>query len=352
MSKSGGITEQPNKSGIHHFIVEELRKKVSNVKDIALEVADILHLSRSAVYRKLNGEVPFTLSETEILVKRYNISLDNYIFGGSSATGFRFKGDPKPEETVNGYYAKILGILQFFVHDSSDLELHIATQEIVPFHYMNFPELTAFQILIWSRVTMRFPDIEDEGFRVEEKAKDPALLQLSKQIIQIYDNLPSIEYISSTILDKNLAALQHFSKHAVFTDPSTPLLICDQLEIMVKHLFKMAKQGQKISYSLDKNTTPNLPYTLFHDILPNYDTNLLFKSTHKSFIYCSFDYPNFMSSAAPKMIDYVDKWMINCRSHSYRISGESEMYRTQLLQSFLGKIAQVKMILTQELAKK
>jgi hypothetical protein len=161
-----------------------------------------------------------------------------------------------------------------------------------------------------------------------------------------------MEYISSNILDKNLAALQHFSKHTVFLDPTTPLLICDQLELMVKHLFKMAKQGHKISYSLDKNTGSDIPYTLFHDILPNYDTNLLFKSSYKSFIYCSFDYPNFMSSAAPKMIDYVDKWMINCRSHSYRISGESEIYRTQLLQSFLGKIAHVKMILLQELAKK
>jgi hypothetical protein len=352
MSKSVGTTAQTNKSGIHHFIVEELRKKVRNSKDMASEIADLLHLSRSAVYRKLSGEVPFTLLETEFLVKQFHISLDNYIFGGSSATGFRFKGDPKPEETVNSYYSKILGILQFFVQDNNNPELHMTTQEIVPFHYMNFPELTAFQILIWSRVTMRFPDIEDEGFRVEEKAKDPELLQLSKQVIQIYDNLPSMEYISSNILDKNLAALQHFSKHTVFLDPTTPLLICDQLELMVKHLFKMAKQGQKISYSLDKNTGSDIPYTLFHDILPNYDTNLLFKSSYKSFIYCSFDYPNFMSSAAPKMIDYVDKWMINCRSHSYRISGESEIYRTQLLQSFLGKIAHVKMILLQELAKK
>lgn len=338
MSKPDSTTQN-----LSQFIIHEIKKKLSLHEDITSVLSQLLHLSKSAIYRKINGDVSLSLPEATLLARHYQISLDNFILGGSTATGFRFRGQPAPEETDVSYYLKIIEALHFLKKDNQEYEMVITTQEITPFQFLYFPELAAFQSLLWSRVTMRYKNVEDDNFIVEQKAQDGQLRLIAKELTTMYENIPCTEFISSRILDKNLDALQHFARQPVFSDPATPILICEQLEALIKHLFNIAKMGQKTPFLAGNEVSaPPVPFTLFHDNFPNYDTNLLFKSPRRSFVYCSFDYPNFMSSTSPKMVEYVEKWIANCRTHSTRISGEGEMYRNQLQQFFLDKIATVK----------
>ncbi len=325
------------------LIVAAIRPKLNNQEDLSQTLASLLHLSKSAIYRKINGEVPFSFHEVILLAQKFHISLDDLILKGGSATGFRFKPPPELGETDVNFYDRILGILTQFSNTYEAVELHLATREIAPFLFMNFPELTAFQNLIWSKVTMRFKNTEEENFKLEQQAYNPEMTKRARLLTQSYLNMPGTEYISSNILDQNLSALVQFQGHSLFDDPRTPLLLCEQLEQLVKYQFQMAKLGRKVPLDdYNGNHSPNVPYTLFHDHLPNYDTLLLFKLPSKSFVYSSFNFPNFMSTTNPKMAKYVERWLLNARTHSSRISGEGELNRITLQHHMLSKIAKLK----------
>ena len=74
----------------NEFIIREVKKHLNNAKEINQILAKHLNLSKSAIYRKLSSEVPFTFQEAITLAKIYGISIDNCIHGGSSCTGFQF----------------------------------------------------------------------------------------------------------------------------------------------------------------------------------------------------------------------------------------------------------------------
>jgi hypothetical protein len=338
--KQSQLTES---STFNKHIVEAIRSKLGAQDDLSSILAGLLHLSKSAIYRKINGEVPFSLQEAALLAQRFQISFDNLILGGGNATGFMFNMMPDTLHTDVEYYRKALKATKIFAHDRGAFTMYMATREVPPYMYMHFPELTAFQSLIWSRVTLRFVNVEKEDFRIEQWAQNPDLLAVSREMIATYNALPGIEYISANILDQNISALKQFAGHPMFEDKRTPLLLCEQLEKSVKHLFHMAKLGRKTTYDDPMgNNTPEVPYTLFHDHLPNYDTVMLFKSSTEAHVLSSFDYPNFMLSSSPKMAEYVERWLHNARTHSSRISGEGELNRLTLQHYLLGKIAKLK----------
>jgi hypothetical protein len=324
------------------LIVEAIKNQLNNPKEIGTFIAQHLHLSKSAVYRKMNGEVPFSLQEALDLARHFGISIDSLVHAGSTCTGFQLQFQQLKREDESSYYNKVYWILKNYL-PKPDAPSHMftLTQEIMPFTYMNFPELTAFQILLWSKATMRLDITENTGYVVEARAHDPELIALSQKLLGAYNMIPSTEFISSSLLDQNLSAILQFAQQPFFAERSTPLLLCEQLEQMVRFIFQMARIGEKRAYNAPDEPT-GVPITLYHDPLANYGTVLLLKSKERSVVYHSVDFPNYMSSRALQMVAYTENWINNCKSHSFRISGEGELYRNQLLQSFLKKIEATK----------
>ncbi len=329
-------------STINTMIVEAVRSQLKNPKDLGSFVASHLNLSKSAVYRKLNGEVPFTLQEALLLARQFGISIDSLVHGGTTCTGFQFQFQAPDQDSELDYYQKLAWILKNYIPSpESPSEMYFLTQEITPFYYMHFPELTAFQVLLWSKATMRFDITEEKRFLVEECAQSPELKIMGKQITNYYARIPGIEFISSSLLDQNLNAIIQFANQPYFADSHTPLLLCEQLEQMTRFLFLNARNGEKRHFDAPSEPT-GVPFTLYHDPLANYGTVLYFKSKERSVVYNSLDFPNHMSSKATQMLEYTEKWISNCKSHSFRISGEGELYRNQVLQGFLKKIEAAK----------
>lgn len=328
----------------NEFIIREVKKHLNNTKEINQILAKHLNLSKSAIYRKLSSEVPFTFQEAITLAKIYGISIDNCIHGGSSCTGFQFPFSEEKKQSDVEYFSTIFWILKVHTNakNNPQSEIFTLTQEIMPFQYLYFPELTSFQILLWSKATMRLRQTEEQSYKVEERSHAPEMRAIANDILKTYIGIPSTEFMSSSIIDQNLNAIVQFARQPYFEDKQTPLLLCEQLEQLVKYKFNMAKIGEKFDYNAGENSRTGVPFTLYHDPLANYGTIMYFKSNRRKTVYNSLDFPNFMSSSAENMLKYTEGWINNCRSHSFRISGEGEMYRTQLLQTLLKKIETIK----------
>ncbi len=337
--KQSELKQVPNKFDISLQLVQAVRRLLPRQKDLAKVLADLLHLSNSAVYRKMSGEVPFTLDETSVLMRHFRISVDNMILGGSESSGMRFRPLYDPVKSALDYYERAFLSLKRSTQIGDKPIMYLALTELAPFHYLNFRELTVFQTLIWSRLGARWSDIETSDFHFENYAEQPQFEQISTDFLEWYLKIPSVEFISGNIINTNLEALLHYSGQSIFEDQRTPFLICDQLDAYVRHIFHMAKHGVKFRLGAEvKNEGTNAPITLFYDPMPAYVAHILIKSEPFSTIFSTLDYPNFLVSTSPNMAVYMDGWFERIKEHCFRISGEAEMIRNQLMHQMIKRI--------------
>lgn len=73
---------------LHDRLLQALRQKISNHTLLSNTLTDILYIEKEAVYRRLRGEVPFTLAEAATISTVLGFSLD-YLAGSQT-------GDSKP----------------------------------------------------------------------------------------------------------------------------------------------------------------------------------------------------------------------------------------------------------------
>ena len=87
-------------------LIKAMNEKLPNGTNLANTLIDMLYLGKEAVYRRLRGEVPFTLAEAAAISQKMGVSLDklagtnvdsNAIFdltGDQFATMMNIKGIP------------------------------------------------------------------------------------------------------------------------------------------------------------------------------------------------------------------------------------------------------------------
>ena len=60
-------------------LIEAAKEKVPTGANLANTLMDILYIGKEAIYRRLRGEVPFTLAEAAVISRKLGISLDKMI---------------------------------------------------------------------------------------------------------------------------------------------------------------------------------------------------------------------------------------------------------------------------------
>lgn len=68
------MTNNPNAN-----LIEAMKEKLPLKGQLADMLMDTLYIGKEAVYRRLRGEVPFTLQESALISRKLGISLDKII---------------------------------------------------------------------------------------------------------------------------------------------------------------------------------------------------------------------------------------------------------------------------------
>lgn len=84
-------------------LVNAVREKLPSKDNLANALMDILYIGKEAIYRRLRGEVPFTLTEAAIISRKLGISLDKMIgvsFQDNAVFDMNIVGSNKPLENL------------------------------------------------------------------------------------------------------------------------------------------------------------------------------------------------------------------------------------------------------------
>lgn len=139
-----------SKKKLHERLIEELRHRIPNNSELVNALTDILYIGKEAIYRRLRGEVQFTLEEVSSIVYHLGISLDLLNETSSLKRPFVFKiadfANPKKED-----YSIINEFVQFleYIEEEADTEMGMATKLIPDALHLNYSSIARFYLFKW-----------------------------------------------------------------------------------------------------------------------------------------------------------------------------------------------------------
>ncbi|MCL1932932.1 MAG: hypothetical protein FWF53_03830 [Candidatus Azobacteroides sp.] len=226
---------------LHQDLLTQLKKKAPQHSKLVTQLVDILRLDRTAVYRRLRGEVPFGFEEIMIIVNEFNISLDNMLGVDARTTlPFRFqpleKGNP-----IEIDYSLLDEYLQAIKDIASDPkgEISSVTNLLPQLFYTGFKSIYRFYYFKWLYYSIPAHQI----IPYHEIIFPEKLVQIAEDIFTHSKNIKTGYYIlDSRIFQNFIDDVSFFNSIRLITDDDVRC-IKDELFRFLDYMEAVAEKG-------------------------------------------------------------------------------------------------------------
>lgn len=135
------------------YFLSELYTKTQKKSVLAEEISDILDMDKISVYRRLRGDVKFTVEELGVLAKKYRISLDRMInkpkVKDYNSYSLNIPLVTNVKEGINQeLFERYLEVLSEFVKRPYT-EVGGAVNTIPKMFYINYKQIARFELFKW-----------------------------------------------------------------------------------------------------------------------------------------------------------------------------------------------------------
>ncbi len=306
-------------------IQKALIARIQQTGATAHDLAKTLNLGLGAVYKRMKSETLLDIEEIALLTEKYHISLDGLFQRENGKVSFAFPAMVQPVRQLEQYLSAILDLLRN-ANRRNDARIFYSTSEIPIFHYLHFPELCAFKLYIWNRLTWELPEWEDKPFNPESFLENRRLQHLREEIIAAYNQMRSTEFWSVSILNNTLNAIDYCTESGVFVNPNDAVLLRNQVKELVQHQKEMAKTGLKFNPGAQPEQGSG-DFILYHNEIAHTNITILLEWDQGRMAFATFDNPNFMYTTEPEFTGYAADWFVKLRKRSLLISKEGEKHR-------------------------
>lgn len=305
---------------------ELLRTRIKKKKDWVNELAELLHCSNDAVYKKSRLDSFYTVDELVILAKYYSISLDSIILGNKDDVVFSVPNMAEPVRTIDNYLNRLQDTFLNLEH-YHDVKIYYASRELPVFYYFLDQRLAAFKMYIFARNIWKLPGFVDQKYTAE--CFSDYLYHRMFCIWQKYASLNSYEYWNSNILDNTLQQILFYNECGEL-DSKNANRILDGMENVLLQIKSMAANSSK--NDLSEN------FYLFENKILHTSNHVLVKSKEKNIIYITFDNPNFIYTDNGNFIEYSENWYSTIKEISYALGAGSGHNTLSFFNYLISKI--------------
>lgn len=301
---------------LNNSLISAIRDKLPPGSNLANRLMDILFIGREAVYRRLRGEVPFTLSEAAVICRKMNISLDSITGGGDRGFAVVDVHFAQNQESLNSYRDMIGYLTRSYAQLNSDgtAQLHAACNALPFMFYLGYDNLSKFLLFKW--LYQRGALVPGSGFGDFDLPEDIRNLhhQYVTTVRDINHGSCLLDYMTFEYL---IGDLQYFSnigllgKSGMDQIKQDLVALIDELEsIAVKGYFPSGKELQLYVSSVNFDCT--------YGYVSGEHTHLAFLKI------CDV---NLVSSTEMKLYEQLKVWIESLRKFSTLISQSGEMQR-------------------------
>ncbi|MEP7196988.1 MAG: helix-turn-helix transcriptional regulator [Saprospiraceae bacterium] len=325
------MTSQSLTSKIFKFI--EL-KFFAEKRDLLDEISKVLHIHRSSVYKKINGETSISIEEAEILCRHFRISLDEILGLVDDKIYFDFPA----------LYGSVSNEFEFLEPIKKDLEklyrlnptIYYATKELPLFYYFSSPRLVAFKFHVFYNFVWRKDNHSWLKFDYNKYESDAEFKSLVYEIQELYSTMNSVELWNASVLDNTLNQIKYFLDSGLMIDSQESLLICDDIIKLVDRIELAIKNQNKNSFR--KSTIGTGSFALYNNEIAHTNNVIFVNSKTRDAVYCTYDNPNFMRSISTTLCEYTSNWFKRLINNATPVTGGSLKDQNQFINRLREKI--------------
>ena len=282
-------------------LVNAVREKLPSKENLANTLMDILYIGKEAIYRRLRGEVPFTLAEAAVISRKLGISLDKMI--GS-----------QPLET---YYSILEKQVELFRKVKEEENSEIGTSSnIIPLTLsLNYNMLSKFRLFKWMYQNENIKCRHFEEMEIPQKIVDK-----QKEYASAVAHIRSVDYIWDNMIFSHLVNdIQYFCDVHLISDEDKNLLK-EELLSVVDDLEELAARGKSKTGNDIKIYISNINFEATYSYL---ETDTIQLSLIR--IYSI----NSITTQDSEMFRGLKEWIQSLKKFSTLISESGEMQRIQ-----------------------
>lgn len=319
-----------------HFINKIKGMLPPNIS-LAEELSDVLMISPDSAYRRIRGETVMGLDEIVLLCKRYKVSFDSLTEQSEGLVTFNYQPLGNTVNSFHQYLSNILADLKK-VNAFKSRQIIFAAEDIPVFHHFAFPNLTAFKIFYWNRSILNLPEYEGKKFDLTQI--DPELILIAKDIIDLYNQVPSMEIWSEDTVNSTIKQIEFYWESGLFCSLENALMVCNDFESMIMGIQKKAEQSSKLDNGNNLNEPIN--YCLYNSEVMIGNNCILVSLDGNKATYLSHHTFNSMITTNHYFNIETENWLKNLIKKSNLISGTGEKQRYVFFKIIMDRFQKLK----------
>lgn len=312
------------------FFILEIRQKIPKHNATADILADLLGLTKGSIYKKINGEVNFSIAETLQLAAHFNISIDAFLHQQSNKVIFDY---PVLNEESNEPFRFLMGIY----HDLEKLKkathfrILYATNEIPVFYYLFFPELTAFKSWVWHRTTWKtasseFVFSENGQAWIQHLIENQKFQLLRKSLMHSVLTTPSLEFYPVHLLDNTISQIKLMYDLGEIT-PDFVHTLREQIDQICHWWYRASLHGRKPLEQENNGSASGAPIQIYFNEIMYTNNVILAEADGVKQLYITIDNPNFIASTDERMTRHMTGWFEKLKNKSVSLNDGGDKQR-------------------------
>ena len=302
------------------IFINQIRKELPLGKSLNESIAGVLNISYDAAHRRTSLKSKFSLEESLVLARHYNISLDA-LYGITEEQFVAVRKTPQisNEEELQAYfensYQSLLPLL-----DQKDGMIYYSAKDIPLFYSLGNDRLSHFKMYVWLKLLDK--KYRDKNF--DQFSPKISTLQSAKKLGELYQNLPTIEIWDTTTINSTLKQI-HFYYKAGQLSYQTALVLC----LMLKDLLN--------DISL-KVISRKSRFQLYYNELLLMNNNVLIVTKHQKSLFVPFNMLSYYTTSDQRTChqaqDYFDKQL----KHSKLLNASGEKEQNTFYNKMMSKV--------------
>lgn len=310
----------------------KIKDTMANPKDLPKDLQTLLDVSSDAAYRRLRGDTALSLDEAYILGHHYKVSLsDLESFRKDHVTFAKRPMVHQPQE-FESFLVRGLEQLQALGTDS-DHQMIIAAKDVPSFYQYKYKGLGSFRLFLLMQSAFDTEHLQGNRFSIESTPHN--LLEIADQHWLAYNELNSVEFWNAATLDGLATQILFCYEAGLFVHKNEALLLCDELQNMLKHIYKQAVYGKRIS----QRGRPSRPkFALYYNEIMVLDNSILSRIKSRFIYNMPYGGVNYLSSNNEELSMDMQTYFELQAQKSSAITAVSEKERNRFFQRLRNRV--------------
>ena len=228
------------KNSLHENLLNELRLRVQNNSELVNILSDILFLGKEAIYRRIRGDVQFSLEEASLISYHVGLSLDQLSNLSEMKRPFVFKiaDFANPQEKDYKIISEFVDFLDY-IKDSPNTETGVAAKLIPDGIHLHYQHITRFYLFKWIYQYDNYNNIE----KYEKVVGTDRMLEMLNKMLELLHQIKRTYYIFDQRIFENFTDdIKYFKSIGLVNDNDIKLLK-DDLHVCLNDIELMASKG-------------------------------------------------------------------------------------------------------------